>query len=80
MAALKIRLLVSLFQKRQLSKVNARHLLDDLASSYAHALDETVLVDPAFFETNFRRHYSLLVDPIWPISTSGRDSGIRADV
>ena len=37
--------MVSVFQRPQLSKVNARHLLDDLASSYTYALDEAVLVE-----------------------------------
>lgn len=37
--------MVTLFQKPQLSKVNARHLLDDLASSYSYSLEEAVLVE-----------------------------------
>ena len=37
--------MVSVFQRHQLSKVNARHLLDDLASSYTYALDDAVLVE-----------------------------------
>ena len=37
--------MVSVFQRTQTSKVNARHLLDDLASSYTYALDEAVLVE-----------------------------------
>ena len=37
--------MVNLFQKPRLSKVNARHLLDDLAGSYSHGIEETVLVE-----------------------------------
>lgn len=37
--------MVTLFQKPRLSKVNARHLLDDLASSYTYSLEEAVLVE-----------------------------------
>ena len=37
--------MVMLLQKPQLSKVNARHLLDDLADSYSYPLEEPVLVE-----------------------------------
>lgn len=37
--------MVTLLQKPQLSKVNARHLLDDLADSYSYLLEEAVLVE-----------------------------------
>ena len=37
--------MVSRLRKSNLSKVNARHLLDDLASGYTYALEEAVLVE-----------------------------------
>jgi hypothetical protein len=37
--------MVGLLQKRRISRVNARHLLDDLASSYTFAVEEAVLVE-----------------------------------
>ena len=37
--------MVSLFHKPQLSKVNARHLLDDLVDSYSYSVQEAVLVE-----------------------------------
>ena len=35
--------MVTLLRKPQISKVNARHLLDDLASSYTYSLEEAVI-------------------------------------
>ena len=37
--------MVPLLRKHQISKVNARHLLDDLAASYSYSLNEAVLVE-----------------------------------
>ena len=37
--------MVAFIQRPQTSKVNARHLLDDLASSYTYGLSEAVLVE-----------------------------------
>ena len=37
--------MVALLRKTQISKINARHLLDDLASSYSYSLHEAVLVE-----------------------------------
>ena len=37
--------MVSLRRKTQISRVNARHLLDDLASSYTYAVEDAVLVE-----------------------------------
>ena len=57
--------MVSLFQKPPLSKVNARHLLDDLASSYSYSLEEAVLVEMIANSLDARStniHISLNVD------------------
>ena len=37
--------MVALIKRAQVSKVNARHLLDDIATSYTYSLSEAVLVD-----------------------------------
>ena len=37
--------MVQLFKKPQLSRVNARHLLDDLASDYTYPVEEAVVVE-----------------------------------
>ncbi len=37
--------MATLLRKPQISKINARHLLDDLASSYSYSLEEAVLVE-----------------------------------
>jgi len=34
-----------ILSKKRISRVNARHLLDDLASMYSHSLEETVVVE-----------------------------------
>jgi hypothetical protein len=44
-AAVRMPPMVSLLQKAHVSRVNARHLLDDFVGSYTHSPDVTVIVE-----------------------------------